>query len=84
MAPGKIDAFWLDVTKVHVVLTNGTVYDFTPPHGVGSGLKLEIDDEDLSNGGATELKIDFDAAASFIANIDGSFTVKPKLSKLHR
>jgi hypothetical protein len=84
VTPGKIDALWLDVTKVHVVLTSGVVYDFTPPHGVGSGLKIEIDDEDLSSGGDTVLKIDFDAAASFIANLDGSFSVKPKLTKLHR
>jgi hypothetical protein len=67
-----------------VVLTSGVVYDFTPPHGVGSGLKIEIDDEDLSSGGDTVLKIDFDAAASFIANLDGTFSVKPKLTKLHR
>ncbi len=83
VAPGKIDALWLDVTNVHVVLTSGAVYDFTPSHGVGSGLKIKIDDEDLSNGGDTVLKIDFDAAASFIANIDGTFSVKPTLLKLH-
>lgn len=82
VTPGKIDALWLDVTKVHVVLTSGAVYDFTPPHGVGSGLKIKVDDEDLAKSGDTELKIDFDAASSFIANVDGTFTVKPKLTKI--
>ena len=82
--PGKIDALWLDVTKVHVVLTSGATYDFTPSHGAGSGLKIEVGDEDLAKSGDTELKIDFDAAASFIANLDGTFSVKPKLSKIAR
>src|ERR1700682_4329696 len=84
VAPGKIDAIWLNVTKVHVVLTTGATYDLTQPQGVGSGLKIEINDEDLTKGGDTELKIDFDAAASFIANLDGTFSVKPKLSKISK
>lgn len=79
---GKIDAFWLDVTQVHIEFTNGTKLDYTPAHGSGSGLKIEVDD-DLSKSNQVELKIDFDAANSLIANADGTFSVKPKLLELH-
>ncbi len=79
---GKIDAFWLDVTQVHIEFTNGTKLDYTPAHGSGSGLKIEVDD-DLSKSNQVELKIDFDAANPLIANADGTFSVKPKLLELH-
>jgi len=79
---GRVDKFWLDVTQVHIELASGAKLDFTPAHGTNSGLKIEID-EDASKGGERELKIDFDAASSRIANLDGSFSVKPKLLALH-
>ena len=79
---GKIDEFWLDVTQVHIEFTNGTKLDYTPSHGVGSGLKIEVED-DLNKNNQTELKIDFDAANSLVANLDGTFSVKPKLVELH-
>ncbi|GAC1537349.1 MAG: hypothetical protein NVS2B9_03560 [Myxococcales bacterium] len=79
---GKIDEFWLNVTQVHVEFVNGTKLDYSPVHGVGSGLKIEVED-DLNKLNQVELKIDFDAASSLIANLDGTFSVKPKLIELH-
>lgn len=79
---GKVDKFWLDVTKVHIEFTNGTKLDWTPVHGQGSGLKIDVDD-DLNKNNQLELKVDFDAANSLIANADGTFSVKPRLVELH-
>ncbi|GAC1347260.1 MAG: hypothetical protein NVS2B9_16180 [Myxococcales bacterium] len=79
---GKVDEFWLDVTQIHIEFTNGTKLDYTPVHGKGSGLKIEVED-DLNKTNDLELKVDFDAASSLIANLDGTFTVKPKLLEIH-
>ncbi len=67
---------------MHIEFANGTKLDFTPTHGVGSGLKIEVDD-DLNQNNQLELKIDFDAANSLVANLDGTFSAKPRLLEIH-
>ena len=63
--PGKIDKLWLDVSNVHITPINGSPFDL--PTADRTGLKIDIDDEDLSKTGDTELKVDFDAASSLLA-----------------
>lgn len=80
---GKVDAFWLDVTRVHIEFNNGHApIDMELPHLPGSGMKFEVD-EDLGKASEVELKIDFDAAHSLFQDANGNFAVKPKLLQVH-
>ena len=80
---GKVDAFWLDVTHVHIEFTNGhATIDMDLPHGEDSGLKIEVED-DLNQNSQAEMQIDFDAAGSLLQDSSGNYTVKPRLLQVH-
>jgi hypothetical protein len=80
---GKVDEFWLDVTHVHLEFNNGHApIDLDLPHGPQSGLKIEVDD-DLDKLGEAEVKIDFDTAHSVFQDLNGNYTVRPKLLEVH-
>ena len=80
---GKVDAFWLDVTHVHIEFSNGHApIDLDLPHGEDSGLKIELED-DLNQNSQADLQIDFDAAGSLLEDSSGNYTVKPRLLQVH-
>lgn len=80
---GKVDAFWLDVTHIHLEFKDPTLkpLDFDLPHGPQSGLKIHVDD-DAEKGSEVELRIDFDAGNSLFKDVTGNYQVHPTLRQV--
>lgn len=58
------------------VVIDGKSYSLTTPSGQSSGVKIKVD-EDLTEGIAYTLKLDFDAARSIVTTGSGKYLLKP-------
>jgi Domain of unknown function (DUF4382) len=58
------------------IVVDGVTYDLTTPSGQSSGVKLKVQ-EDLLDGVAYTLVLDFDAAKSIVQTGNGKYILKP-------
>jgi hypothetical protein len=73
---GKVSQVRLHVVAAKLVMTDNTEHQLTVPSGSQSGLKINVDEE-IPSGGTLDLKIDFVASDSIVADGNGSYSLKP-------
>jgi hypothetical protein len=77
IASGKLQEVRLVLENTgNYLIKNGVRYDLTTPSGQSSGVKLKVQEE-LIDGVAYTLLLDFDAAKSIVSTGNGKYILKP-------